>query len=246
MNCAEVQENLIAFLLHELPTEEAQVMQEHLDSGCGDCLAQRSILDESLENLFSQLPGDSISEQEVHQIQQDVRARIRLSQNPADLITISKPNWRQYSVQLTMALSLGIAAALLGPWIAQPWSHPDSRVVHLEPMPARAQEPVMAFSKVRFTSSRVPIAAQLIYDAFSAELHFFSTELPALQQGEQLELVLVTPTGEVVQSIPLTHSAAGGRAVMPNVTTRDISSCEFLLRVELPDSPASSQSSPAT
>ncbi len=60
MNCTEVQQRLVEHLLDETQPQVNREIEEHLESGCTDCMQHFREVQQSTDAFFASVPSDTI------------------------------------------------------------------------------------------------------------------------------------------------------------------------------------------
>jgi hypothetical protein len=79
MICEQIQEHFVPYLLGELPSEEAELVEVHVASGCLSCARELKLAREALELAFESIQAVHVSDEQQRRI---VRQALR-SQPPA-------------------------------------------------------------------------------------------------------------------------------------------------------------------
>jgi len=68
MSCEQVQEHFVPYLLGELPSQESELVEVHLASGCLSCAAEWKLAREALELAFESVPAVQVSAEQQRRI----------------------------------------------------------------------------------------------------------------------------------------------------------------------------------
>lgn len=219
MNCTEIQNALVAFVLDELSSAERANVERHLASGCTECIMQLNEVRESVELLWQAVPSQSLTDD----FQRDILARAVAVAPEAEAVNLASGNlpsaakhvsWLAYlPIQSLLAFAAGLLISIVFHLMAsdsaeqlktQAIRDGDSNAVSLaSPKVAsklenseRKQESTHLVSlRKRVDSSE--LRGFVLWDSLASEVHLYCFGLQQLQAGWQYSLWLIGPSVEV-------------------------------------------------
>lgn len=224
MNCTEIQNDLVAFVLDELNSAERANVERHLASGCSECILQLNEVRESVELLWQAVPSQSLN----GDFQRDILARAVAVAPEAETISLASGtlasgnlpsaakhvSWLAYlPIQSLVAFAAGLLISIVFHLMAndsaeqhkaQAIRDRDSNAVSLaSPKVAsklenseRKQESTHLVS-LRKRADSSELRGFVLWDSLASEVHLYCFGLQQLQAGWQYSLWLIGPSVEV-------------------------------------------------
>lgn len=214
MNCIDIQDSLVEFLLNELDATERSLVQQHLSSGCRQCNAELHLLTESVELLWKTVPSPDLSVELQKQIvaralddkpfDSGVEPTIAETRNPFRLAL-----WvRSSAPQAIFAFAAGILFMMMMTRITSPGKpmlEEDGRshaLMGSQQFPALLEisekgHPSAHFVALRRQPESHERRGYLLWDKLNREIHLYCFGLERPREGKQYALWLVGPAMEV-------------------------------------------------
>lgn len=241
MSCEQIKDDLVAYVLDDLPLGQVRTVEQHLQTGCPSCNAELIEVKKELDHVFEAIPDERLSDAEIEEIHRQVVAKHNVRINGPSVFTTSLPSSIAYPVAFALGLVLSVAAlSFFGsgkdtPSIAKgslpqntdPETFPQDNTAVILP------ESFREFDNVVFTAYEIepeeptrPIRSMLLYDAFSEELHYYAES----EEGSprQCVLVITDTRGQEIARQPFDLDESG----KVSLVVSGLKSPEFFFRVE--------------
>lgn len=224
MNCTEIENELVAFVLDELNSADRASVERHLASGCSECILQLKEIRESVELLWQAVPNGSLTDD----LQREILARALEVAPEAETIRLASSNWasgnlvsaeKQVSwfsylpIQSLVAFAAGLMISVAFHSLAsgpaeqlntQAKRDRDSEVVSLASpkvaskleMSERKRESTHLVS-LRKRADSSELRGYVLWDSLASEVHLYCFGLQQLKTGWQYSLWLIGPSVEV-------------------------------------------------
>ena len=247
MSCEQIQDELVAFVLDDLPLGECRRVQQHLDSGCHACNEELKQVREQLDCVFDMVPDNRLTDLEVDQIHQQVLAKHNANERLVAPIRTGLSAPIAYAASFAAGLLLAVIAYQFAdqapssePRIAERNESKTNSEANVDgtPFPIVEDEIPDFFqnhSDIVFTAFEIEsesasthrIRSMLLYDAISKELHYFAESETDIGPHD-FDLVILTPAGVEISRHTLRLDSSGkASAVLGQIDTS-----EFAFRIE--------------
>ena len=216
MNCNQVNELLVEYLLNELNEETKSAIDRHLQNGCPQCIAEEREVLVGIDYLLSAIPYDDLSNEQRIAILASTKIPSRILLNGMDSYTVnalpeSPVRLRPNSFPI-VAYFVAFAAGILLMMTISPIhldrkaSVKDSQVNSSSQASAFAvapstipQDSEMSGEKhskkllvsMRRADNRSKMEGRILWDALSNEVHFFGSGIERPQIGMQYVFWLI-------------------------------------------------------
>lgn len=253
MNCVDVQDSLVEYLLGELDLQRRTIVEQHLATGCIECRSELQALAESVDVLWQAVPNKPLSEELQQGILSRVRAGALADEQTQPVTMVSHPASKRSQLvrnPIVQAL-LAFAAGLLFMMFFQP-----SKKTEGEQQSSR-RSPAQTGSTINWASPRIPASLEMsekkyestqlvslrrkpdfselrgyvLCDALTREIHIFCFGLQQPMPGTQYVLWLVGPGIEVRAAERLVVDSKGECKAALHWPAGDIHSVKITLEV---------------
>lgn len=216
MNCTDIQDELVAFVLSELNPIERANIERHLASGCCDCNLQLMAIRESVELLWQTVPNNKLTDDFQRQLVTRVlnsAAEVEVESVAAELNrTVGKSSLiRTWPVQSLIAFAAGllIAASLdLGTsdragrsFIDASQSNSSETVSLASPqfpgkleLAERQNESTHLVSLRKNAGASDELRGFVLWDSLASEIHLYCFGLNQPPKDSQYSLWLIGPS----------------------------------------------------
>ena len=231
MNCTEIQNELVAFVLGDLnPTDRASV-ERHLAGGCNECLSQLKEIKESVELLWQSAPNERLTDDRQRQILaralevSPAAETIRLASGDLTSAARKASRLSYLPIQSLIAFAAGLllsvafhsmagnhAEQLTGEGMRDPRSDVVSlaspKIASKLETTEQARESTHLVS-LRKRAGSSELRGFVLWDSLSSEVHLYCFGLKQPETGSQYSLWLIGPAVEVRTVDRLDVDAAG-------------------------------------
>ncbi len=228
MNCDQVKELLVEYLLSELPEEDRSSIELHLRGGCPDCTATEKELALGIDILFQAIPNDEIENSQRKSIlafatspcEESTLSR-RTLPNPNSKSSIRPLQWFPY----LLALAAGVLVMMTISSVRKKETRSGQSVqVNIAKSDTFEVDPInithnsemsdAKYAKTRLvsmerTNNASRIEGRILWDALSHEVHFFGRGIPTPPKGMGYVLWLMGDDDKTLVSKELIVNSSG-------------------------------------
>ncbi len=219
MNCSEIQNELVAFVLGDLNPADRERVERHMTGGCSECILQLKKTREAVELLWRAVPGGKLAED----FQREILARAVATAPEAETTNIASGNLFSTNHKLSLLTRLPIqavvafAAGLLFSiaYHSMPGRHSEPSTT--EALQDRASEVVSLASpkiasklemterkhesthlvSLRNRAGSSELRGFVLWDSLASEVHLYCFGLKQPPTGSQYSLWLIGSSIEV-------------------------------------------------
>ena len=230
MNCDQVKDSLVEYLLNELNYDSKTAVDRHLRQGCAGCLAMEREISEGLDALYSAIPEETLTLDQRSQIISGVNAQaLRLNIRTDSTFTsdhVAASNAWTSVLPYLLAFAAGILLMMTIAAIRTPnesvrkdptvnSSFPSSTFAvgpttipkgSGMPEEKNAKTLLVAMKRTNITSM---IEGRILWDAFNHEVHFFGSGIASPPKGMHYVLWLMDENRQTVATNELTLDSTG-------------------------------------
>ncbi len=228
MNCDQVKELLVEYLLNELPEEDRSSIELHLRRGCPDCIAMEKEMAVGIDILFQAIPNDGLEESQLKSI-------LAFATSPREEPTLSSRSFPISNSEISirplqlipylLALAAGLLVMMTISSVrknATSYGQPGQE--NIAKTDTFAVDPInithnsemsdTKYSKTRLVSmERTNVASRIegriLWDALSHEVHFFGRGTPTPPKGMGYVLWLMGEDDQTLVSKELIVNSSG-------------------------------------
>ena len=230
MNCDQVRESLLEYLLNELSVDTKYAIDSHLSQGCPICLASEREIAEGFDVLFQALPDDSLSPNHRAAIlagASNPERHLRVPSNfayPANDCTESKkvnPVF-QHLLFFAAGLLLMMSVSSLQTMVKSPeiiqrrdsTSQSDAFAVDPSTIPKGSEMSEEKYAKtLQVSMHRTDVSSvmegHILWDALNHEVHFFGSGIASPPNGMHYVLWLLDEDNHALAAQQLMLDATG-------------------------------------
>lgn len=244
MNCAELQNLLVQYLLNELSDEEHAAVESHLQNGCPACVQEIHELSESMHIVWSALPDRPLPDSlRSHVLEVCLNPNKPTSFKEARHSAVSSEPVKHPILWREALLALAAGILLMATWrIVFPGTsfgktssatvvgrtQPLADQLRMQPPPpasfSRAAEKINQPLLVSLHSSSEvgDLKGQALWDRVNREIHFYCFGLTPTGPGKRYGLYLLSPNRAVQLSAELQVDSRGECRAVVTCPTDDI------------------------
>jgi hypothetical protein len=219
MNCRDIQNELVAFVLNELNLDDQANIERHLASGCSECNLQLTSIRESVELLWQAVPNRRLADD----FQRDILARAVAVELPAETTKIATVNLDNADRKVWLLSKLPLqslvafAAGLLFSFVFNSMAGDRANETAVDTNGNRASEVVSLASpqipsnlemterqhesahlvSLRNRAGSRELRGFVLWDSLASEIHVYCFGLKQPQMGTQYSLWLIGPSVEI-------------------------------------------------
>ena len=230
MNCDQVKESLLEYLLNELDSDTKFAIDLHLDHGCPSCNSYERELVEGIDVLFDALPNDSLSSNQREAIlacASNPTKRVHVRFNTAHLSNIHTDT---IALKLLLPYTLAFAAGLLLMMSVAPLKGhnktldvvelrestfpSDTFAVDPSTIPKDSEMSEAKYAKtVQVSMHRTNLSSRIeghiMWDALNNEVHFFGSGVAIPANGMHYVLWLMDENKQALVAKQLSLDLSG-------------------------------------
>lgn len=219
MNCAEIQNSLVEYLLNELSASEKATIEDHLASECAACQSELQELSESIGMLWKALPSHPLPTPQREQIVTACLAKPCHSKLTRNVVTSASSTQSKSLTSSWLEPLLALVAGVLvmaalrvaftkptvsqtGVAIVAPSTQTNAGSFGTQQTPDSLEMSAPRYKKTQFVSlhrstKSHELSGQLLWDRLNREVHVYCFGLTQPQAGCQYTLWLVGPSKTV-------------------------------------------------
>ncbi len=230
MNCDQVRESLVEYLLDEVSAETKSAIDLHLRQGCPSCLSNSREIAEGIDVIFYALPDDALTIEQreailAGAINPTTHLRIHADNSPAVVIDAETPTWTrvfQHLLVFAAGLFLMLYITSLKKVDNSKWAvakgnsnlTSDSFAVDPSTIPKGSEMAEERYAKSLLVSmNRANVSSMIeghiLWDALNHEVHFFGSGIAVPPSGMNYVLWLMDGENHVLANHQLSVDSTG-------------------------------------